>query len=145
MSRREITLEFKAQSRFFLTLWFGMLHKPVNNRVNICGVFARDHEAANFPISNWFQIPAHQRKLSPKKRVKENKIEGGNNINIIKLVYSVIALNNQNTRDVNLTFGQSTLVWTEPLPCQSCSPAPIKGYHSMMACSANHEVHFLIC
>jgi hypothetical protein len=51
MSCREITSEFKAQSSFS-TLRFGMLHKPVDNRVNVGGVFARDHEATNFSISN---------------------------------------------------------------------------------------------
>jgi len=57
LSRHKITSKFKTQS-CFSALWFGMLHKPVNIRVDVGWVFARDHEATNFSISNWFQIPA---------------------------------------------------------------------------------------
>lgn len=60
MCQPEITLDFKVGSRFS-ALRFGMLYKPVNNRINVGGVFAWDHETANFSVSNWFQIPAHQK------------------------------------------------------------------------------------
>lgn len=44
-----------------------------------------------------------------------------------------------------LTSGRSKPAWTGHQACQSCSPIQAMEYHSAMACSAGHGVHYLKC
>lgn len=47
-------------SRSSLTLWFWVLDKPINNRVNIGGIFAWYHIAAHLSVCYRIQSPAQQ-------------------------------------------------------------------------------------
>lgn len=41
-----------------------MFYNPINNSINVVGVFKRDHEATNFSIADGFQTPCNIRSTS---------------------------------------------------------------------------------
>ncbi|MFS7983232.1 hypothetical protein Hanom_Chr11g00972141 [Helianthus anomalus] len=44
-----------------------MLHKPIDDRINVCRILARDHKATHFSICDRLQIPAHHHQQNTNK------------------------------------------------------------------------------